>query len=157
ILVGERLAGRRDARLQRGLLLAFAEALTIAAPYALVLYLVRAALEHRLTLQMTWWITGGIVLAVVLRLMLAGGAMSSIFIAAHALMGHARIRTADHLRRLPMGFFTQKRSGELAGVLTTDIALVEDVWSHTIGIFAASFALPMLVGAGLCLLDLRLG
>jgi ATP-binding cassette, subfamily B, bacterial IrtB/YbtQ len=156
-LLGERLAGRRDARLRRGLLFAFAEALTVAAPYALVLFFVRHALEHHLSMQTTWWITGSITLAVVLRLAFSGGAMANIFIAAHALMGQARIRTADHLRRLPMGFFTHRRSGELAGVLTTDIALVEDVWSHTIGVFAASFALPMLVGLGLCFVDLRLG
>ncbi|MCW5831123.1 MAG: ABC transporter ATP-binding protein [Labilithrix sp.] len=155
--LGERLAGRRDARLRRGLLFAFAEALTIAAPYALVLFFVREALERRLSMSMTWWITGGVALSVSLRLAFSGGAMSNIFIAAHALMGQARIRTADHLRRLPMGFFTRRRSGELAGVLTTDVALVEDVWSHTVGIFASSFALPMLVGIGLCVLDLRLG
>jgi ATP-binding cassette subfamily B protein len=157
ILLGERLAGRKDARLQRGLLFAFAEALAVAAPYALVLLFIREALEHRLSMQATWWVTGDIALAVALRLALSGAAMSNIFIAAHALMGHARIRAADHLRRLPMGFFTQTRSGEIASVLTTDVALVEDVWSHTIGIFAASFALPMLVGLGLCFLDLRLG
>ncbi|WP_232537057.1 ABC transporter ATP-binding protein [Cystobacter fuscus] len=136
---------------------AFAEALTIAVPYALVLFFVREALEHRLSMHLTGWITGGIVLSVLLRLAFSRGAMSNIFIAAHALMGQARIRTADHLRRLPMGFFTGRRSGELAGVLTTDVALVEDVWSHTLGIFAASFALPMLVGLGLCFLELRLG
>ncbi|WPB73657.1 ABC transporter ATP-binding protein [Archangium violaceum] len=156
-LLGEHLAGRKDARLRRGLVFAFAEALTIAVPYALVLFFVREALEHRLSMRMTGWITGGIVLSVLLRLAFSRGAMSNIFIAAHALMAQARIRTADHLRRLPMGFFTERRSGELAGVLTTDVALVEDVWSHTIGIFAASFALPMLVGLGLCFLDLRLG
>jgi ATP-binding cassette subfamily B protein len=156
-LLGERLAGRRDARLRRGLLFAFGEALAIAAPYALVLWFIRAALEHRLAMATTWWITGAIAACVALRLVFARRAMSHIFIAAHALMGQARIRTADHLRRLPMGFFTRRRSGELASVLTSDIALVEDVWSHTIGIFAASFALPMLVGAGLCFLDLRLG
>ena len=156
-LLGERLAGRKDARLRRGLLFAFAEAMAVAAPYALVLAFVRAALEHRVSMGLTGWITGGIVLAVLMRLGFSRGAMSNIFIASHALMGQARIRTADHLRRLPMGFFTHRRSGELAGVLTTDVALVEDVWSHTIGVFAASFALPMLVGLGLCVLDLRLG
>ena len=157
LLLGERLAGRKDARLQRGLLFALGEALAIAVPYALVLVFVRQALEHRLSMAAVAWISAGIVLAGLLRLVLAGAAMSDIFIAAHALMGQARIRTADHLRRLPMGFFTQRRSGELAGVLTTDVALVEDVWSHTIGVFAASFALPMLVGIGLCFLDVRLG
>ncbi|WP_163995887.1 ABC transporter ATP-binding protein [Pyxidicoccus caerfyrddinensis] len=156
-MLGERLAGRRDARLRRGLLFAFAEALTVAAPYALVLFFVREALEHRLTMHLTWWLTGGIALSALLRLAFSGGAMSNIFISAHTLMGQTRIRTADHLRRLPMGFFTQRRSGELAGVLTTDVALVEDVWSHTIAIFTSSFALPMLVGLGLCFLDWRLG
>ncbi|HEU4534403.1 MAG TPA: ABC transporter ATP-binding protein, partial [Polyangiaceae bacterium] len=128
-----------------------------AAPYALVLAFVRAALERRLTPAFTGWVTAGIVAAVLARTYFARAAMSDIFLAAHALMGRARIRTADHLRRLPMGFFGRKQSGELAGVLTTDVALVEDIWSHTIGIFSASFALPLLVGLGLCFLDWRLG
>jgi ATP-binding cassette, subfamily B, bacterial IrtB/YbtQ len=156
-VLGERLAGRKDRRLRRGLAYAFGEALATSAPYAAVLWLIGAALEGRLSLGMTWSITAVIAVAVVVRMLFARAAMSSIFIAAHALMGQARIRTADHLRRLPMGFFTHRRSGELASVLTTDVALVEDVWSHTIGIFSASFALPMIVGLGLCFLDLRLG
>ncbi|HEX6245882.1 MAG TPA: ABC transporter transmembrane domain-containing protein, partial [Polyangiales bacterium] len=156
-MLGERLAGQKDTRLRRGLAFAFAEALTVAAPYALVLFFVKQALERRLTPPLIGWTTAGIALSVLLRLVCSGAAMSNLFIAAHALMGQARIRTADHLRRLPMGFFTQRRSGELAGVLTTDVALVEDVWSHTIGIFSASFALPMLVGLGLSCLDWRLG
>lgn len=155
--LGERLAAQKDVRLRLGLAFAFGEALATAAPYALVLYFVRAALEHRLTRPLVWWLTLGIAAAVLLRTLFARRAMGNIFLGAHALMGQARIRTADHLRRLPMGFFTQRRSGALAGVLTTDIALVEDIWSHTIGIFAASFALPMLVGIGLCFLDWRLG
>lgn len=156
-LLGERLAAKKDARLRRGLWFAFAEALAISVPYALTLVLVREALERRLSMPLVWWITGGIALSVLLRLVFSSGSMSNIFVAAHSLLGQTRIRTADHLRRLPMGFFSRRRSGELASVLTTDVALVEDVWSHTIGIFAASFALPMLVGVGLCFLDLRLG
>jgi ATP-binding cassette subfamily B protein len=156
-LLGERLANQRDPRLRRGLAFAFAEALMIAAPYALTLLFLRQVLEHGSSLPMTGWVTLGILAAVVLRLAFSTGAMSNIFVAAHALMGQARIRTADHLRRLPMGFFTLHRSGELTSVLTTDLALVGDVWSHTIGIFAASFALPILVGLGLCYLDWRLG
>lgn len=156
-LLGERLAGKKDARLRRGLVFAFLEAVTIAAPYGLTLWLVRKALEGQLSMRLTWQVTVGLALCVALRLCFSTASMSNIFIAAHSLLGQTRIRAADHLRRLPMGFFTQRRGGELASVLTTDLALVEDVWSHTIGIFAASFALPMLVGLGLCVLDWRLG
>ena len=155
--LGERLAGQRDARLRRGLVFAFLEALTVAAPYALVLMFLRSALNHALSTTLVVWITIGIAASVALRLLCSSAAMSNIFISAHALMGKARIRTADHLRKLPMGFFMRRQSGDLTGVLTSDVALVEDIWSHTIGIFASSFVLPMLVGIGLCFLDVRLG
>jgi ATP-binding cassette subfamily B protein IrtB len=155
--LGERLAGTRDTRLRRGLVFAFAEAITVAVPYALVLWFVRAALGRRVSVELTTWVTLGIACSVLLRLVLSGAAMSNLFVGAHALLGKTRIRAADHLRRLPMGFFMKRRSGELASVLTSDIALVEDMWSHTLGVFAASFALPLLVGVGLCFLDWRLG
>lgn len=155
--LGERLAGARDARLRRGLAFALLEAVATAAPYALLLTFLTAALESRLSTERVAWTSAGIALAVLARMLLAQPAMIDIFTAAHALMGKTRIRAADHLRRLPMGYFTTQRSGDLAGVLTTDIALVEELWSHLVGIFAASFALPLIVGAGLCVLDWRLG
>ena len=157
VTLGERLAGQRDRRLYRGLAFAFGEALATAAASVLVLLFVRDALERRLTLDEVGLLTAAALASVGLRMLLARPAMSNIFIATHALMGKTRIRVADHLRKLPMGFFGSRRAGELAGVLTTDIALVEDIWSHLLGIFAAGFILPILVGAGLCFLDWRLG
>lgn len=157
LTLGTRLAGRSEPRLTWGLLFALGEALATAVPYALVVVFVRAALERTLDLTLLVWLTSGVVVSVLLRIALARPGMELIFHAAHSLMGHARIRMADHLRRLPMGFFTRRRTGELAGVLTTDIALVEDIWSHLFGVFAASLVLPIFVGAGLCILDWRLG
>lgn len=157
VSLGDRLAGRPDPRLRRGLFFAALEALAIALPFVLVLAFVRDALERRLTFERVGLLSTGVVVAVVLRLCFAQPAMANIFVATHALMGKTRLRIADHLRRLPMGFFGSRRSGELAGVLTTDIALVEDIWSHLLGIFAGGFILPFFVGAGLCVLDLRLG
>lgn len=155
--LGERLAGGPDPRMRRGLAYALAEAVAIAAPFVLVLVLLRDALAGALTGAEVAWLTGGIAAAVLARMVLGQRSMSYLFIAAHALMGRARIRIADHLRRLPMGFFTTRRSGELAGTITTDIAIVEDLWSHMIGIFAARMILPLVVAAGLCALDWRLG
>jgi ATP-binding cassette subfamily B protein IrtB len=157
VSLGERLAGQRDPRLRRGLAFAVGEAIATAIPSLLVLVMVRHALERRLSLETVGWLTGAAAAAVVLRMLLARPAMANIFIAAHALMGKTRIRLADHLRRLPMGFFGTRRSGELQGVLTTDVALVEDIWSHLLGVFAAGFILPFIVGAALMVLDFRLG
>lgn len=157
ISLGTRLAGRSDPRLGRGLAFAVFEALAAAAPFILVLVFVRTALERRLTLERVWLLSGLALGSVLVRMAFARPAMSNIFIATHALMGKTRLRIADHLRRLPMGFFGSHRSGELAGILTTDIALVEDIWSHLLGVFAAGFILPFIVGTVLCFLDWRLG
>jgi ATP-binding cassette subfamily B protein IrtB len=155
--VGARLAGRSDPRLRRGLVFAVFEALAAATLSLLVLVFVREALERRLTIERVWWLEVIALTAVFLRLAFARPAMANIFVATHALMGKTRLRAADHLRRLPMGFFGSRRSGELTGVLTTDIALVEDIWSHLLGVFAAGFIVPFIVGAALCFLDWRLG
>jgi ATP-binding cassette, subfamily B, bacterial IrtB/YbtQ len=155
--LGERLAGGRDRQLRRGLVIAVIESVAIAIPFALILVFVRDALARRATEGQLAWLTLGVVAAVALRLVLAPLSMRYLFSGAHALFGRARIRIADHLRRLPMGFFSNRRAGELAGVVTTDVGLVEDLWSHTIGIFAARLVLPIVVALGLCLVDWRLG
>lgn len=156
-ILGEKLAGKPDSRLKKGLLFAFFEACFIAAPFAIVLFILMKALQTSLTLSTVWWLTGAIFLCVLLRTLCAQPAMGLIFTSAHFLMGHTRIRIADHLRKLPMGFFNRHRSGEIAGTLTSDVGFVEDVWSHLLGLFAANFFLPILVGIGLCFLDWRLG
>lgn len=157
VSLGARLAGRSDPRLTRGLAFAVFEAFAAAAPFVLVLVFVREALERRLTLERVWILSVLAFATVFVRMAFARPAMSNIFIATHALMGQTRLRVADHLRRLPMGFFGSRRSGELAGILTTDIALVEDIWSHLLGVFASGFIMPFIVGAALCFLDWRLG
>lgn len=157
VSVGTRLAGRSDPRLRRGLVLAVFEALSAAALSLLVLVFVRETLERRLTIERVWQLEAIAIIAVAFRMAFARRAMANIFVATHALMGKTRLRIADHLRRLPMGFFASRRSGELAGILTTDIALVEDIWSHLLGVFAAGFIVPLIVGAALCFFDWRLG
>lgn len=157
VSLGTRLAGRSDPRLRRGLVLAVFEALSASVLSVLVLLFVREALERRLTIARVWGLEAIALAALFLRIAFARRAMANIFVATHALMGKTRLRIADHLRRLPMGFFGSRRSGELAGVLTTDIALVEDIWSHLLGVFAAGFIVPLIVGAALCFLDWRLG
>ncbi len=155
--LGEHLAGRRDPRLRKGLVFAFGESIFVAIPFAIVLFLMRRVLESSVVFSEILWLTGAVVVCVMLRAFFSQAAMVYIFTASNYLMGHLRIRMADHLRKIPMGFFNRRRSGELAGILTTDVSLIEDLWSHMIGVFAANFFLPLLVGIGLVFLDWRLG
>jgi ATP-binding cassette subfamily B protein len=72
-------------------------------------------------------------------------------------MGRARLRLADHLRTLPLGWYARQRTGSLAGSLVSDLLVVEDIWAHFLGVFFGGLLVPLLVTALLVALDWKLG
>ena len=139
---GFRLAGRRDARLARGIAWAVGEGALSAAFYGALYLLLRRAFAGEASPA---FIAGSAVaLGALVWLRIAAGqrAMPLIFAGAYAMMGEARLRLADHLRRLPMGWFERQRGGDLAARLTSDLEMVESIWSHFLGVFVSGLAMP---------------
>ncbi|MET3493995.1 ABC transporter ATP-binding protein [Variovorax boronicumulans] len=155
--LGDDLAGKRDPRLLRGMALSIGEALAATAPYLLTYVLLSDLFTGQASLARTGWLVAGMALALLVQVGFGMPAVTRIYGAAYGQMGEARIRLADHLRRLPMGFFSRRRSGQLAGVLTADMALIEDIWAHFIGLFTVSAALPLFMGLALLAIDWRMG
>ncbi|MBK0011899.1 ABC transporter ATP-binding protein [Stenotrophomonas sp. S41] len=153
---GYKLSGTRDARLTRGLVWSAIEGLFAAAPYPLLYLLLRDAFTGQLQGPRIAWLAAGMALCVVLRIVAGSRGMPLVFTGAYALMGEARLRIADHLRRLPMGWFTRQRGGDLAARLTSDLELVENLWSHFLGVFVAGVAMPSGLLVFLAWLDWRL-
>lgn len=156
VQAGFRLSGGRDPRLMRGLAWSVAEGLMAAAPYPLIYVLLRAVFGGTATRGMVLAIGLGLVACVVLRIAAARVGMPLVFSGAYAMMGEARLRVADHLRRLPMGWFARQRGGDLGARLTSDLELVENIWSHFLGIFVSGLAMPAFLALFLLWLDWRL-
>lgn len=57
----------------------------------------------------------------------------------HKALALLRITTYKHLISSPMGFFSQKRVGELSSRITSDIALLQDTFTTTIAEFIRQF------------------
>jgi len=150
---GFRLAGRRDARLARGVAWAVAEGALSAAFYGALYLLLRRGFAG--TASPTFIVGAGAGLALLVWLRIAAGqrAMPLIFAGAYAMMGEARLRLADHLRRLPMGWFERQRTGDLAARLTSDLDMVESIWSHFLGVFVSGLAMPCFLLLFLAWLD----
>lgn len=156
IQAGFRLSGTRDARLARGLAWAVAEGLCAAAPYPLLYLLLRQVLAGSAT---PGGILGiGLAMAACVLLRIAAGriGMPLVFGGTYAMMGAARLRVAGHLRRLPMGWFGGQRGGDLGARLTSDLELVENLWSHFLGVFVSGLAMPAFLALFLLWLDWRL-
>lgn len=158
MLAGRELAGGHvDPRLRRGLTWAAAEAVFAELPYGLLWWLLHALLQGPVPPVRTAAVAAGLLVCLALRIACARQAMPATFAGAYATMGQARLRLADHLRRLPLGWFARQRSGAIAGALVTDLQVVEDIWAHFLGVFFGGLLVPLLVTALLLAVDWRLG
>lgn len=158
MLAGRELAGgHADPRLRSGLFWAVAEALFAALPYGLLWWLLSTLLHGPAPAAQTLIVAAGLLACLMARIACARRAMPATFAGAYATMGQARLRVADHLRRLPLGWFARQRSGAIAGTLVTDLQVVEDIWAHFLGVFFGGLLVPLLVTALLIVVDTRLG
>ncbi|MEC5318164.1 ABC transporter ATP-binding protein [Brenneria populi subsp. brevivirga] len=140
---GFRLSGTRDPRLVRGLTWSIAEGFFSALFYLALYGLLRDVFAGANTPMRAAAYALAMFAAVALRVGAGYCAMPLIFSGAYAMMGEARLRVADHLGRLPMGWFNRQRGGDLAARLTSDLELIEHLWSHFLGVFVSGLAMPV--------------
>ena len=157
LFAGRELAGYSDPRIRRGLLWATAEALCSFLPYPLLYLLLRDLLQGTVDPLRTAWVSLGLLLSLLARLACARQAMPALFGGAYAMMGQARLRVADHLRHLPLGWLQGQRRGQLAATLASDLQVIEDLWSHSLGVFFGGLLVPVLLSAFLLWVDWQLG
>ncbi|BAC88262.1 ABC transporter ATP-binding protein [Gloeobacter violaceus] len=150
------LAGRTDARLWRGLTLSILQALLGVVPYLVLYFALEAVFAGRATDALAWGAAAILGVCLLLLWVVRAHAMLDNFAATYALVCDMRLRLADHLGRLPMGFFTRRRTGALADVLTGDFAIYTEVVTHTWGLVIANLALPVCIAGVLFLADWRL-
>lgn len=137
---GERLAGQRDPHLNQGLRLAVLEGLLSAAPYPLLYWLLDSLLKGTATTLSVIGLALAMLACLIARIVTGAIGTPLIFTGAYAMMANARIRLVDHLQKLPLGWFGKTHSGEISARVTGDLALVEHLWSHFLGVFALSLA-----------------
>ena len=67
-----------------------------------------------------------------------------------------RRQLADRLGRVPLGWFSRRRTGELAKVVGEDVSAVHPVIAHTPGELVSAFAVPVVSLIYLFTIDWRL-
>jgi ATP-binding cassette subfamily B protein len=143
LAAGFRLAGRCDPRLWRGLVYAAIEGVFAAAPYPLLYLLLCEAFAGHGTPKRALGYGLAMLACVALRIIAGRVGMPLVFSGAYAMMGEARLAIAEHLRKLPIGWLGRQRSGDLGARLTSDLEVVEQVWSHFLGVFVSGLAMAL--------------
>lgn len=78
------------------------------------------------------------------------------FTSAFTVSQQLRIKLADHLRKLPLGYFHQNNAGKLISTLTNDVGSFEGVLSHALAFVIKTFTLCTMILAGTFFIDWRL-
>ncbi|MCG8708191.1 ABC transporter ATP-binding protein [Brenneria sp. 4F2] len=153
---GFRLSGTRDPRLVRGLVWCVVEGFFSALFYVALYGLLRDVFAGVNTPSQSIGYGLAMLASVLLRIGAGYCGMPLIFSGAYAMMGEARLRIADHLGKLPMGWFNRQRGGDLSARLTSDLELIEHLWSHFLGVFVSGLAMPIFLMVFLLWVDWHL-
>lgn len=139
---GFRLAKTQNNQLIRGLYWTIFEGFLAAIPSFFLYLLLQATFQN--TINTKTALLYGLVMAVFFLARIVAGMIGAplIYNGAFAMMGEARLRLADHLRKIPMGWFGQQKTGDLGARLTSDMEMIEQIWSHFLSPFVAGLAMP---------------
>lgn len=151
------LAGEYAARIKIAFLLSILEAIFAQVPIVSVLYILVKMVAQTVTLQDAWLtgavLAGSVVLRAVAR-RLIDGLQSS---AGYEIFARERLKIGDHLKRLPMGYFSGGTMGNITAVVTSDLMFVEEHSMATLSRIITG-ALSTLIGVViLTVLDYRIG
>lgn len=152
-----RLSGRYKKRIQLAFVCAFVEQILSKMPIFFA-FLVLAGFASGTMSGARFLAVGAILVCVVVLQAVVHYASDRLQSAAgYMIFADQRIALADHLRRLPMGYFTAGNIGKISSVLSSDMVFVEEVAMSTI-----ANMMSYLLSAGVLMvfmfwLDWRLG
>ena len=140
-----------------GLLAAIGAALGLVPYYLIYLVSLRlfgsaGVLDTQYIWQLAWLAVG----AVVLKGICNGVSTRLSHIAAYTILYDLRIELARKLGSLPLGYFTNRTTGEIKKIIHEDVEQLEQGLAHLIPDVVAGITVPVLAGILLLLVDWRM-
>ncbi|MEM7077133.1 MAG: ABC transporter ATP-binding protein [Pseudomonadota bacterium] len=151
-----RLSGDQQSVLIRSVGFKALQAACEAAPAAILVYVINELRLASLTTN-ELFVCVTIVVACVIGQWFAGYvANRSAWIATYELFGHLRARMLNHVRRLPMAFHDQERTGNVVTVMTQDVSAVENFTHEPMQMMIGAVTAPIIVFIVLAFQDMAM-
>lgn len=128
-------------------------------PFLVIYFLAVEVLGRSLAeVNVGWlWSLAGIALgAVAIKAVTTALALHVSHIAAYSILYDLRIALADHLGRLPLGYFSARTTGQIKKVIHEDVEQMEDGLAHMIPDLVGGLTVPIITMIILFAVDWRL-
>ncbi|WP_342321765.1 ABC transporter ATP-binding protein [Kosakonia sp. BYX6] len=99
------------------------------------------------------WLAAGLGICLLAQLVFSHFGQLDCFLGSYALMSQYRQALAEHLRRLPLGWFQRHRVGSTSALLTDQVKRVEEIFSHMLPEVVLGLVTPLLFAMLLMLVD----
>ncbi|MBW4677715.1 MAG: ABC transporter ATP-binding protein/permease [Desmonostoc geniculatum HA4340-LM1] len=150
------LAGERKPLFIRGTVFHVIASMFAAAPYFFVYLVLKELFENSINLQKTLALIAAIAICILLQGLFLYLGSTLTFVNGCLMIGDLRLDLGNHIRKLPMGFFTSKQVGDLNVLMTEDLCKIEDIPSVVYPKMVSGILTPAFIGIFLFIIDWRL-
>ena len=126
-------------------------------PILLVVWAVDKLINGTLPPIIVWGIGGIMILFAMLRGVFYGTSIWRAHRSAYNALTRLRLRIISHLQRLPLGFFQERKVGDLVNIINHDVEQIEIYLAHGLPEILSASLFPVLLWVIIMVLDWRLG
>ena len=126
-------------------------------PILLVVWAVDKLMNSTLSPIIVWGIGGIMILLAMLRGVFYGTSIWRAHQSAYNALTRLRLRIISHLQRLPLGFFQERKVGDLVNIINHDVEQIEIYLAHGLPEILSATLFPVLLWVIIMVLDWRLG
>lgn len=126
-------------------------------PLLLVVWAVDRLMSDTLTSIMIWIVGAAMLLFALLRGVFYGTSIWRAHHSAYNALTRLRMRIVSHLQRLPLGFFQERKVGDLVNIINHDVEQIEIYLAHGLPEILSATLFPALLWVIVMVLDWRLG
>lgn len=150
------IAGKYHNRMVRVTLISIFEAILGAVPFVVLYFLLCNIIDHTFTLQKLQVYIGFIAGSAVFRMLFSYLSVTVSRADGTLMVKDLRLRLGEHIRKLPLGFFSSHDTGELSNKTLDHVNKVEQTITMLLPEFISTLVLSILVATGLFFIDYRM-
>ncbi|MBP1905130.1 ATP-binding cassette subfamily B protein [Paenibacillus turicensis] len=132
------------------------EMIANAAPAGLLYFVLSSVFQGEVSYKQVFWWTVWLVVMFALQAIFASRGQIEAQSTGASIMKDVRLRLGEHLRKLPMGFFSRRDQGDISHTLLANVDEVEMILTHLFNQVIGSIILPIVSALFLLFIDWRL-
>lgn len=126
-------------------------------PSIIVMYMVGLMMDGRLSKSIILLCGVGIIVCLTLKALFYGMSVWKAHDAAYSSLTEIRVDIINHLKKLPLGFFQKRKTGDLANIINHDVEEVEVYLAHALPEIMSATLVPAVIFIVVLFIDWRLG